>query len=286
MMRFPAFKGLKFPELPKNTYRSAPIYLEPMIGSGEWITVVGVAAGVNEYLAERLISPDTAEAMYGKQGENLLGFADMIVSDLMRHLSQADITDWAPCIDGVKMGPLREARADDLRHALTQVAFAHASLCKFSALKALDEDEPENNGRDNTLSAWVKLVQDKAIAYFPDIDGHFNVQETLADGDKITLHFARNELAVNIGLITTSRLNPRANDTKIKLWNLEHLPDRYREKRLVLGIPRDDAPDLADIKVRDKVQSKIEALIKEAENSRITLQTAYDADQAVKLMVA
>lgn len=162
----------------------------------------------------------------------------------------------------------------------------HASLCKLPALMALDEDDVEPNGKDNTLSAWIKQVQNKAIASFPDWQGCFNVAETLADGDKVTLHFARESLAVNIGLITPNKLTPRANDVKIKLWNLEHLPSHYQNRRLVLGVPRDDAPEMADHKVKDRVLSKIDALFTEAKNSNIALQTAYDADAAVKLMVA
>lgn len=286
-MKSLAFNHLTFPKRPKNNYLTAPIYLEPMRGSGERITVVGVVVGLQEFLVERLISSEIAEAMYGKQAGALLGFADMIVSDLTAHLSHSEVLSWKPCMAGVEMGSLQESYADNPRHALSHVAMLHASLCKLPALMALEEDEnDEPADKDNTLLSWVKQVQNQAICNAPDWKTYFNVKEFLADGDSITLHFARKNLAVNIGLITPSRLAPRINDAKIKLWNLDHLPSQYNDRRLLLGIPRDDAPEMANHKIKEAVQGKIAALYTEAKNNNITVQTAYTAQQAVELLAA
>lgn len=286
MMKSQAFSGLKFPERPKNQYQIAPVYLEPMRGSGERITVVGVVIGHDETLVDKLISSSTAEAMYGGHGKSLLGFADMIVSDIARHLQQADFSQWRPCFEGISIGALTTGYADNPKRALAQVAMLYASLCKLPALMALEEEETETSGKDNTLLAWVKQVQSQAIAHYPDWQGCFNVKETLADGDRVTLHFVRDALAVNIGLITPDRLNNRINDAKIKLWNLEHLPDYYHEKRLILGVPREDAPEMADNKVRHRVMGKIEALQAEAEKSHIAVKTAFTAADASSLLAA
>lgn len=286
MMKSQVFSSLKFPELPKNTYQTAPIYLEPMRGGGEWITVVGVVIGQHETLVSRLISSSTAEAMYGNQGKNLMGFADMIVNDITHHLQHADFSQWKPCFSGVKLGPMSTGYADNPKRALAQIAMFYASLCTLPALMALEEDEVEPSGKDNTLLAWVKQVQSQAMAHYPDWQGYFNVKENLADGDRVTLHFVRESLAVNIGLITPERLNTRINDAKIKLWNLEHLPDYYQDRRLILGIPREDAPEMADHRVKDKVLGKIDALCAEAERSRIAVKTAISAYEASTLLVA
>ena len=103
-MKSQVFSGLKFPEFPKNHYRTAPIYIEPMIGSGERLTVVGIVIGESEFLAEKLILPTVAESLYGKQGQNLLGFADMIIADFNHHMQRESIETWTPCMDGVDLG--------------------------------------------------------------------------------------------------------------------------------------------------------------------------------------
>jgi len=287
MMKSQAFNSLHFPALPAHQYLTAPIYIEPMIGSGERLTIAGAVSNKKETLIEKLILPDLAEAMYGKQGKNILGLADLIIQDLQEHLKTGNLPDWQPCFEGAYLGTVSNARADNPRHALSQIARLHSSLCKLSALKALDEDEPEEPiMKDNTLSAWVKQVQQLAATRSPDWRPCFNIKENLAQGDLVTLHFAYDTFAANIGLITPVQLSSRINDAKIKLWNLDHLPKTYREKRLILGIPREDAPEMADDRVKNKVLGKIEALQEEAQRCSIDVKTAHTAQAAAQLLAA
>lgn len=283
-----AFDHSLFPQLPIGRYYSAPIYLEPMAGSGERLTVAGVVVGDDGFLVDRLISSDTAKAMYGNQGKAFLGLADLLIANLRDYLQAENsrLEDWLPCLSGVSLGAITPAYADNLRHALAQVAQLHASLCRLPALMALEEDEQEHGGNDNALKAWVKQVQAQTVANHPDLQSFFNIKQTLAHGDSIILHFARLPMAANIGLITPVNLNQHVNDAKIKLWNLDHLPNQYTEKRLVLGMPREDAPEMADPRVRDKVRDKINALGEQAQKSRIHLVTAYSALEAANRMAA
>ncbi len=286
MMKSQAFDGFQFPQRPPKQYQTAPIYLEPMQGSGERITVAGVVVGKQETLIESLIASDTAEALYGSQGKNLLALADMIIADLGQHLTQHPLKKWQPALSGTTLGKVQSARADNAKHALAQIAQLHASLCRLPALMALEDDEQEQQGKDNTLKAWIKQVQSHAIAKYPDLQAWFNVKETLSHGDSVILHYARQPLAANIGLVTPANMNSRINDAKIKLWNLDHLPAIYSQRRLILGIPRNDAPEMADDKVKNKVLDKIDALCDEAQKSRIDVQTTHTADEAAELLAA
>jgi len=273
-----------FPPLPAYQYATAPIYLEPMIGSGERITIIGAVSRKNDNLVGKLILPEIAEALYGKQSKNILGFADLIIQDLENHLKQAELASWVPCLEGITIGKISLARADNARHALAQIALLHASFCKISALMALDDETEETPSKDNTMSAWIKQVQRQALIQTPDWQHCFNIKETLAQGDQVTLHFTQKDFAANIGLITPINLAPRINDAKIKLWNLDHLPEQYQQKRLILGIPREDAPEMAEQRVKDKVFSKIKALQEEALRGRIDVKTAHTAEEAASLL--
>ena len=286
MMKSPAFKTLVFPELPQFSYQTAPLYLEPMLGSGERLAIVGVVVGENEFLVEKLVTQETAQALYGKQGKNLIGFADLIIADLNNYLLNADIKDWQPCFDGVEIGKLQATFADHAKHALAQIAQLHASLCRLPALIALEDDDAEEEKKDTTLAAWVKQVQAQLIAGKPHLAHCFNVRETLSQGDTVQLHYAYQQTAANIGLISPSSLKSRVDDAKIKLWNLDHLPGHYQDKRLILGIPHTDDPVMADNRVKEKVLSKIDALADEAKKSGIRTMTAYNAKEAAENLAA
>lgn len=288
MMNFPAF-NLEFPALPSGLYQTAPIYLEPMRGSGERITVCAVAVGEGEAEAVGLINRDIAESLYGAQAGSFLGTVAHLTESLQAHCSrELPIEQWIPPLDGVYLGRVVTARADHARHAVAQVAQMHASLCNLPALLGTEEEECGilDASKDTTLSAWVKQVQDLTVSRNPSAARSINISIALAHGDTIRLHFAHEGRAACLGLLTPTKMTARVNDAKIKLWNLEHLPENFNRRELILGVPREDAPDMADVKTRTRLQERIRALTEESSRSGIDTFTAHTAEEAAFRLAA
>jgi len=129
-----------FPALPTRSYSSAPIYFEPMLGSGERITVAGVVVNEQEVLVKRLISPEISEALYGKQGRNFINLIDHALLSINTQVIQSrSLNGLLAPISGIQIGHVATVYADDANHALAQIASLHASLCKLTALTSLDE---------------------------------------------------------------------------------------------------------------------------------------------------
>jgi hypothetical protein len=273
-----------FPALPARSYSSAPIYFEPMLGSGERITVAGVVINEQEVLVTRLISPEIAEALYGKQGRNFINLIDRALLSINTQIIQShSLKGLLAPISGIQIGDATIVYADDVHHALAQIASLHASLCKLSALTALDEEESIIT-TDNTLKAWIKQVQHRVLADRPELAHCFNIKI----GDGFSIHFANQEIVVNFGLISPIRLKARIDDAIVKLWHLEHLPDTFanRQRILYLGVPREDSPDMADNRVKDNINHRIESLHNQAEKSGISVNTAHSADDIAKMLIA
>lgn len=284
-MKSSLLNSLSFPTLPTECYLSAPIYFEPMRGSGEWLTVAGIVKGNNESLVERLISPEVAEALYGKQARNFIALIDMALHKISQQLTDTDLSNIYFPMDGIKLGKICNTYADNARHALTQVATLHASLCKLSALSALDEDD--NNAlpsADNTLNAWIAKIKNETLITHPQLANCFNVTIAIARGDKTKFNFVHDGTVINFGLITPLHLLEKVNNAKIKLWNLEHLPEENSIRKLILGIPNNDSPDMADNRVQIKVSNCIESLQEQAAKSRIKVETGYDAPSISKML--
>lgn len=278
--------SLSFPALPVGYYSTAPIYFEPMRGSGEWITVAGIVKNKNESLVKRLISPEISQALYGtKQGNNFIALIDMALSKLnQQSLADIDLSDVKFPIDGMKVGNVIDAYADNANHALQQVATLHASLCKLSALSALDDDDNVLLNTDNSLDAWIKQIRNETLSIYPQFGNCFNKKILIAKGDEATFNFVHDSTVINFGLITTSGLSQRVNNAKMKLWNLEHLPEEYRTRKLILGTSSNDSPDMADNAVRNKVNDCIESLQEQAGKSRIEIEMGYNASSVSKML--
>jgi hypothetical protein len=285
-MNFPAFDSSRFPPRPAHRFATAPIYLEPMVGSGERLCVLAAVQGESGADAAAMISLDMAECLYGAQAKSLMGFIEILRADLQRHFAAGlPLAGWVPILEGARLGAVVEARADDVPMAVRLVARSHASLCHLAALGGVDADEPATSVRDEALKAWIAQVQDLAAGRDPGIIRHFNRRIDLIGEDPVVLPWASETSALHFGLVTPAKLAHRTNDAKLKLWNLEHLPDGYAERGIVLGIPRDDAPDMAERRVREKIAGRIEALHTQAERSGVAVVTVHTAAEAAERIV-
>jgi hypothetical protein len=281
-MKSSLLNSLSFPALPVGYYSTAPVYFEPMRGSGEWITVAGIVQNKNESLVKRLISPEIAQALYGtKQGNSFIALIDMALSQL----TDIDLNDVHFPIDGMKVGSVIDTYADNANHALQQVATLHASLCKLSALSALDDDDDNVlPNTDNSLDAWIKQIRNETLSIYPKFGNCFNKKILIAKGDEAKFDFVNDSTVINFGLIILSGLSKRVNNAKIKLWNLEHLPEEYRTRKLILGTSSNDSPDMADNTVRNKVHDCVESLQEQAEKSHIAIEMGYNASAVSKML--
>jgi hypothetical protein len=82
----------------------------------------------------------------------------------------------------------------------------------------------------------------------------------------------------------TVSLSKRVNNAKIKLWNLEHLPEEYQTRKLILGTSSNDSPDMADSVVRNKVNDCVESLQEQAERSHIAIEMGHNASSISKML--
>ena len=277
--------GFEFPPGPAHRFEGAPVYLEPMMGSGERIAICAVASGPSGSAVRGLIRSETAECLYGNQAASLLGLIDTVVHSIRDHISRGEtLARWSPPLAGVSLGEIRMIRSESPRAAIAGIAQLHASLCYLPALG--DSAHPPERRSDKPLSAWVKQVQDLTWPRVLMTGAAMNVDVVLAPGDTVRVHFVHGPRAVMIGLISPVRLASRVNDAKIKLWNLRQLPSRFHLRELLLGVPDREEPELADAQVRGRIFSAVDALIEEARRSEIRLQTAVSAEEAADRLAA
>lgn len=138
------FDSFNLSDFTEKRYLSAPVYFEPMRGSGELLTVAGIVQGNGELVVKSLISPKIAQNIFGKKGGNFIALINMVISQLKKDLDGEKTLDkFSFKMDSAKIGAVTEVYADDARHALKQVAMLHASLCDISTLHDLLENRKE-----------------------------------------------------------------------------------------------------------------------------------------------
>lgn len=278
-MNSQAFNPDVFPAIPAHRFLTAPIFMEPIIGSGERLCVLAAAHGPEGSVVAPLIAPEVAECLYGDQADSLLGFMRIARESLQQHFEQGcPIGDWSPPFSGLSVGAALEAYADSPAMAARGVARMHASLCHLSALGGAAEREKP--ARDDALKHWIEQAQDAAKHQNPLLLNRLNQSVELIGKDPIRVQYATETKALCLSLLSPAKLANRTNDARLKLWSLSRLPTQYRRRQLVLGVPRDDAIEMAEPKVREKIHQRINAFRAQTADMAVDVMAVYTAEEA------
>lgn len=117
--------------LPMKQYVCAPIYLEPIIGSGERITVAVVAFADDGRTIMPTVSREQFVLLYGEQsGGELYAAVDEVLRDFAEHLRTNVHLDfaWKAPIDGVFVGKPQRYAGASLGAVVEQAVRACASF--------------------------------------------------------------------------------------------------------------------------------------------------------------
>lgn len=118
----------------------APIYLEPIIGSGERITIAVVVFADDGRTIMPTVSREQFAFLYGEaSGDDLYAVAESVTRDFAEHLRtnvQLDFT-WKAPIDGVLVGVPRHATGVSLHAVLEQAVQACASFSMTANNRAI-----------------------------------------------------------------------------------------------------------------------------------------------------
>lgn len=138
--------------------RWLPVYLEPLSGSGERITVaVAARAADGTYHVRQTFDARAVRCLYGPRADNVAGTIGLIVDSLNAHLAAgAELSNWKPPLgDGVYLGTVADAYDDNARvvadvgTALTSsVAAQQATLASTLAAR-----HPERGDE------WTQLIR-------------------------------------------------------------------------------------------------------------------------------
>lgn len=210
------------PAWPVCKAHGAPVFLEPMMGSGERIAVaVAVCDGQGGFEVQPSIRRDTLDNMYGAKGENLYGFVKLTCESLGRHLSEGKpMCGWNPPFNGAYLGNVRDMVCDDLDHALRQLLTLHSSLASLSEADDDEQDQPAPSTRLG--DQWRDSVKGLAVAQRPGIAKAFNIKTKLFQGGMpARFGFLNSRFAAQFEVLHPDKAFASLSRVRSNLWLLQ-----------------------------------------------------------------
>lgn len=272
-----------FPVLPKKEGYWRAVYLEPIVGSGEKISIAAVAVSGNKFSVIQSIRDELLDCLYGQQAENIRSMITWVVSSLQTELKLSNsLAEWISPISGVVIGDVVAARGNSLDEILKQAVRFSASLSTLSldAERSEDDEQPRKYSEhwSRSISAAMKLVN-------PSLIQSFGQKVQLGEANVATsFGFIHGEYSANFGLLVPSRLTSSLNNVKAKLLDLEtfkksSLIMKPNEFEIIIGAPSLKDPTLTDAAVK-KLRDNFLLIEELAAAEKIGLFKAESAEEA------
>ncbi len=275
-----------FPTSPEYKGSWYSVYLEPIIGSGEKITVAVIAIGADkQHRVIQAIRPELLDCLYGSQASQMQSMIDWIIESANTEISSyKKINNWLPPFDGIELGQKYDAADENIEGILKQAIRISASLSTL-ALDA-DREDDEEQPRKYTEN-WTRSISEEVKLIDPHFASNFNKKLQVSDTKIFTSYgFLTENYVSNFGLLVPSRLSASLNAMKAKLFDLESLkksqllikPQQYE---IIVGTPSYDDPTLSDRAI-NRLQDTVEMVKELAQAEEINLIQAQNAKQAAK----
>tara|TARA_R110001583_G_scaffold155783_4_gene307447 strand:+ start:1774 stop:2700 length:927 start_codon:yes stop_codon:yes gene_type:complete len=210
-----------------------PIYLEPLVGSGERWTICIAIVGLNgQVKVINTINNITASKCFGSFGEGLFRIANETAANLKAWLNTGTMNEWEPLFSETQRGDGRPIRAKDIDAA---VRIATKTLAVFMA-KTANEASNKDNSSDNRSAQWESNVKEETLNKQPKLRGMFGRTIPIkhqAFQFSYRFGFVGGHAAVNFANFNTSNLAYAKSAAESDLMHLEQLRSYNDDQELI-----------------------------------------------------
>jgi hypothetical protein len=270
-----------FPEMPAYKGYWQSVYFEPIIGSGERITVGVLAVGdFGDAKVVRAMRSELFECLYGINAPKIINMIDLVISSIENELTKyKTLEQWHSPIGGINLGKETLACDVDLNAILRQGLRFTASLSALS-IDAEREDSYEVQPKRYT-SQFSSNIKGQLKLIDPRLTNSFNLKIKISGSDALTTYgFMNDRYVTNFGLLVPSRLSASMNIIKAKIYDVEALkksnyylqPERFE---IIIGTPSFDDPTLSDASIL-RLKNSLELVEEIADKDEINIFRATD----------
>lgn len=282
----------QFPALPDLTATWAPVLMEPIPGSGEQLTVAIAMQLGDTYRVASAIPPDVAQAIFGEQGNSMLGIIATVSAHLRNHMVHGQaFEDWRSPLSGVRLGKPEEGQGftpeEIIEQALRSSACLSAMTLEFQARK--ESDEPRN--------ALLTRVKTSVRAIAPQLEQFFkkDVPITIRNKPvKVQCDYFSHNLAINIAALAPgNRLGQQFETLTTRICRLQQLRSHeglFKDNQateVIVQVPTEEQLQAMSDGDQKRVQDfRDRYLMAEdlAEDRGVALVQAFDPDGCARII--
>lgn len=224
-----AAHAVEFPERVSTHLGSwAPLYMEPLVGSGEKICI-GVAAADNNTAVVRIVDGlERFESVFGSPARAFSWAANLAILDAQHAIAQGGLqalTEWARGIDGLSVGEHRTGAGTNLSD-VAEIALQQSSALigadgELSVREDVASYKEESTGR---LDAQVRRL---VVSRRPLLRENFSRSFPLSQSSRLLrFGYVGKRIIANFAQLnarSTNVVSQHVDKAKARLWDLHQL---------------------------------------------------------------
>ncbi len=291
------FDQIPFPHR-RSTQKASwlPVYIEPVVGSGERLCIGVVVADSHQHLVVPVPALDRLACIYGDAAAALSNSAALTLAALHHRIAregEGALSSLRASLDGVFMGSIRTAAGESLEDIARTGLMQSASLVE----KAVEEEDSVEAGERMALSTrrLERLIKETVVGSRPELANAFNrAFRITADARPMRVGFVGRKLAANFGLLVPGPLATLVNNAKAKLWDLGQLRTGTQSGifqgsagmnfELLVHRAREDDPQYSDRQVKS-VDAAVVELEEEADKVSIRCRPMTSPGQMAEFLL-
>ncbi len=276
------------PPLPSIKAKWVSIYLEPILGSGERLTIiVATITSTGNVLVKPAIRKEVVDAMYDAKAPSFNKMVEMIANSLEQHLKRTgEFHSWVAPVSGITLGIERAAASATTAGILRQAVSLSSSLSSLH-----DEAESIALKSDIGKDKWSTQLIDAVLSKEPRRQIFFNQNYSFEDGHRpAKIFYLSDTAAINTGKLFPQNLNTLVIDSKAKISDLSLIKkhgnffERDSHEMLIFR-PTDDDPAYSDKNIQT-IHSAFLTLQDLADTYDVKIQPVYSIEEAASIILS
>lgn len=228
-----------FPSIPAFYAQWKAIYFEPVVNSGEKITVLIVVKTKDSIEAYEALHPTVIDNLYGSKSKSFISLVQLIKKELIKNNGEVPTA-----FEGVSDGVWHAAQSSDLKGIFRQGLYKSASLGAV-ALKGLYESDETYIDNDQIDNRWSNRVKQALLELAPNYIDNFDVKIKVGRDVKINCGFHTGLYTAKFNICSSQTISRmKANLMDLQILDSHHVSDRFD---LILQLPSD-----SDLRVSQK----------------------------------
>lgn len=231
-----------FPDNPASFGFWAPIYFEPIIGSGERITCGIAVEFCEETSLIQTINEERLKCMFGIDHDKVNRMIKLALVTMEYNLeANKTILTWKSEIEGFLLGELKKAKGRNLSDIKRQAIMQASFLLSRKEVDNIVDAEIEMKIKNER---WLTKIRKYVSSVNPTFEKSFNQYIEFGNAkSKIRYGYLTGVIAANFSLIVPKKWTVSVEMSKAKIYDLELLsktsyltiPDK---RELILGISK------------------------------------------------